>query len=197
MKMIKIKPKLFFILLSLVSCFFLSCDENKVDIKTKSYTIKGLKSSFLLPERFEIFSKVDVEKLIELEGNVSDPYLKYATINKQAHFLDKTNEDYVIVIPFQERIYLEKDFMSPFSYMMNQELNGKSNINFQLIDRVFIRTKNHNQAFKLKYKHFTLLGDRYATVYLITDRQQSFMLIYHSFYEDDFHDIVAIHMNRN
>lgn len=174
----------------------LSCN-NKTSTKIITYKINSLKSNFSLPNRFESISG---NKLIELLGTqIGSPstIVKDKMNKKQVHFIDYDSEDVVTIIPFPERLPIEKLFLNSFADMVEEGTFKKLNKDYELVEKRYIKSNNNNSSFKIKFKYPTKISNKYSTTYLLTTKEESLMVLVHSFDNYDMQNMIVMYLDKN
>ena len=187
------------ILITIIFAFLIiSCSGDKNSTKIKSYKIINSKSNFSLPERFEIISGNDLFELLETEINPPSNLVKDKMNTKQVHFVDYNSDDLVSIIPFAEKLPIERLFLNAFVEIIEEGSFKKAAIDYELVEKRFITSKKiNNNALKTKFKYSTKIGDKYTSMYLLTTKKESLMVIVHSFDDYDMQNMVIKYLNEN
>ena len=174
-----------------------SCGNNVSSAKVKTYKVTNLQYNFSLPERFAIITAKDLkhkmEGLIELDRDL----LRGSQQKNQALFFDSTTEDLVIISPFPERVPIEKLFLNSFADMIEQGTIQASGVDYERVEKKFIKNGNYNSLFKVKFKYSVLDLDNYLTTYFLTNHKESLMVTVQSSGEDDLQDMLTRYLNKN
>ncbi len=176
--------------------FLCSCTDINDPKRIKSYKIKGLKSTFSLPERFENIPGTELVSLFEKRGAPVNQNQKELIANRQIHFIDYTTEDLVTIAVLPEVLPVEKQFLSAFASIIQQEMFKELDFDYSLVQKRFIISKMNNHALKAKFEIITAFGKQYYTQYLLTKKNESISVTYLSYYDYDFQHMIVRYLDR-